>query len=153
MALSEKLYREHFSKTSRMNQQKIENSKEESKGFRNRPLINEVSRDIFQLVSEKNRWDGEVLERFGRYELERAQVRKDREQAYRDKYYPFQPSISETSRAISRNKGRLEEHNHHCQSCSVLKQKMSHHSPLPYERSSSKGNQSRQRTVSAFMEH
>ena len=57
LALTDRLYRDHFDKTTRLNQRKIEWSKNEAKGFRNAPLINDVSRDIFHMVSQKNEWE------------------------------------------------------------------------------------------------
>jgi hypothetical protein len=65
--VTEKLYKDHFAKGNRLNSQKMEQYREDSKYFRNRPLINETTKEIYQRVAEKNQLSSDVVDRFQQY--------------------------------------------------------------------------------------
>lgn len=52
------------------------------------------------MVAEKNKLQTDIINRFGQYELEKAEKQKESLKHYKDKYYPFKPLISDNSRVL-----------------------------------------------------
>ena len=99
--ITQKLYKEHFAKTNRLNNQKMEQFREDSKYFRNRPLINETTKEIYHKMAEKNQLSNDIINRFQQYEVNKKETKKEMEKQYKERYYPFKPAISDNSKNIN----------------------------------------------------
>ncbi len=67
--VGDRLYKDYYIKTHRLNQQKIDRYMEEAKLYREKPYINNTSQEIYQVVAERHRLRTDIIDRFGQYEL------------------------------------------------------------------------------------
>ena len=63
--VGDRLYKDYYLKTHRLNQQKIDHYMEEAKYYRDKPFINSTSREIYQVLAEKHRLRTDIIDRFG----------------------------------------------------------------------------------------
>jgi hypothetical protein len=73
--------------------------------YREKPMINNTSREIYQVKAEKNKLQSDIIDRFGQYEMEKAEKQKETLKDYKNKYTPFKPLISDNSRVLVSSRG------------------------------------------------
>lgn len=93
----------------RQNEKQIRRVKEELQKYRNKPEINDTSKQIFRLYTEKNELGGNVFDRFEQYSDEKKRRTKEGEKKHQQEHYPFHPTISSTSRMIMHVKDNCNE--------------------------------------------
>jgi hypothetical protein len=122
--VGDRLYKDYYLKTHRLNQQKIHHYMEEAKFYREKPHINTSSHEIYQVVAEKHRLRTDIIDRFGQYEMEKAEKNKESVAEYQNKYTPFKPSISDHSRVLVSTRddpSHSLSRSNHCLSCHYIK--------------------------------